>query len=52
MENAVNILCETDREFWCHTLSRMAVPVLSNMSKGMLKKRMPVAVSYTHLTDE
>lgn len=47
MENAVNILCETDREFWCHTLSRMAVPVLSNMSKGMLTKRMPIEYSST-----
>lgn len=47
MENAVNILCETDREFWCHTLSRMAVPVLSNMSNGMLTKRMPIEYSST-----
>ena len=47
MENAVNISCKTDREFWCHTLSRMAAPVLSNMSKGLLAKRMPIEYSRT-----
>lgn len=47
MENTINILCKTDRELWCHILYRMATPVLSNMSKGMLRQRMPIEYSQT-----
>lgn len=47
MENIVNASYKTDREFWCHTLYGIAAPVLSNMSEGMLRKRMPVEYSHT-----
>lgn len=47
MSNITNIPYKTDRDFWCHTLYRMAAPVLSNMSKGMLKKHMPIEYSRT-----
>ena len=47
MSNITNIPYKTDREFGCHILYRMASPVLSNMSKGILKKRMPIEYSRT-----
>lgn len=47
MENIVNASYKTDREFWCHTLYCIAAPVLSNMSEGMLRERMPVEYSHT-----
>ena len=56
---------KSDREIWCDVMYRMAAPVLSNMSEGLLKQNMLVelsptwdgrnqnvtymAVSYTHL---
>jgi hypothetical protein len=36
-----------DREYWCDLLYKMAKPVLSNMSKGTLKKTMTVELSPT-----
>lgn len=47
MENTQHTSYKTDREFWCHTLYRIAAPVLSNMSKGLLRKNMPVEYSLT-----
>lgn len=47
MDNTINTLDNTDREFWCRILYRIAAPVLSNMSKGMLKKNMPIEYSRT-----
>lgn len=38
---------QTDREYWVALLDKISSPVLSNMSKGELKKNMPVAVSPT-----
>lgn len=37
----------TDRQLWCDVMYRMASPVLSNMSKGLLKKNMLIEVSPT-----
>jgi hypothetical protein len=36
-----------DRQYWCDLLYKMAKPVLSNMSKGTLKKTMTVELSPT-----
>ena len=36
-----------DREYWCNLAYKMAAPVLSNMAKGELKKKMLVEVSPT-----
>lgn len=47
MNDITNVSYTSAREFWCHTLYRIAAPVLSNMGKGMLKKRMPVEYSHT-----
>lgn len=38
---------KTDREIWCDVAYRMAAPVLSNMSKGLLKQNMLVELSPT-----
>jgi hypothetical protein len=38
---------EDDRAFWIETMRRVAEPVLSNMSRGELKKNMPVEFSPT-----
>ena len=38
---------KSDREIWCDIMYRMAAPVLSNMSKGELKKNMQVEISPT-----
>lgn len=37
----------SDRVFWVSLLDKMATPVLANMSKGELKKNMPLAFSPT-----
>lgn len=49
MDNIITISDNDDREFWCRILYRIAVPVLSNMSKGMLRKNM--SVEYSHIWD-
>lgn len=36
---------KNDRTYWVQLLDKMAAPVLSNMSRGELKKNMPVDVS-------
>jgi len=36
---------QSDREYWVSLLNKIASPVLSNMSKGELKKNMPLAFS-------
>jgi hypothetical protein len=36
---------ENDRNYWVHLLDKIATPVLSNMSKGELKKNMLVELS-------
>ena len=33
---------KSDREIWCDVMYRMAAPVLSNMSEGLLKQNMLV----------
>lgn len=38
---------KTDREIWCDVAYRMAAPVLSNMSQGLLKQNMLVELSPT-----
>lgn len=38
---------KTDREIWCDVAYRMAAPVLSNMSEGLLKQNMLVELSPT-----
>lgn len=38
---------KTDREIWCDVAYRMATPVLSNMSQGLLKQNMLVELSPT-----
>ncbi|WP_294481068.1 DUF2264 domain-containing protein [uncultured Bacteroides sp.] len=38
---------KSDREVWCDVLYRMASPVLSNMSQGLLKQNMLVELSPT-----
>ena len=38
---------QSDREYWCDLLYKIAAPVLSNMAKGTLKKNMIVEVSPT-----
>ena len=38
---------QTDREYWCDLLYKIAKPVLSNMSRGKLTKDMPVELSPT-----
>lgn len=38
---------ETDREYWCDLLYKIASPVLSNMSEGKLQENMLVEVSPT-----
>lgn len=35
----------TDRDYWADTLYKIASPILSNMSKGQLRKNMPVEYS-------
>ncbi|NDV60016.1 DUF2264 domain-containing protein [Bacteroides sp. 519] len=36
---------QTDREYWCDLMYRIATPVLSNMSEGKLQQEMQVEVS-------
>ncbi len=36
---------KSDREIWCDVMYRMAAPVLSNMSEGLLKQNMLVELS-------
>lgn len=36
---------QSDREYWVHTLLKIADPVLSNLSKDQLKKNIPVGRS-------
>src|SRR5690606_3225779 len=36
-----------DRAYWVALLDKMATPVLANMSKGLLRKNMPVVYSPT-----
>ena len=38
---------KSDREIWCDIMYRMAAPVLSNMSEGLLKQNMLVELSPT-----
>ena len=38
---------KSDREIWCDVMYRMAAPVLSNMSEGLLKQNMLVELSPT-----
>lgn len=38
---------KTDREIWCEVMYRIAAPVLSNMSEGLLKQNMFVELSPT-----
>lgn len=38
---------KSDREVWCEVMYRMAAPVLSNMSEGLLKQNMLVELSPT-----
>lgn len=38
---------KNDREIWCEVMYRMAAPVLSNMSEGLLKQNMLVELSPT-----
>lgn len=38
---------QSEREFWCSVLYKMAEPVLSNMSKGELQKNMQLELSPT-----
>lgn len=38
---------KSDRELWCEVMYRMAAPVLSNMSEGLLKQNMLVELSPT-----
>jgi len=38
---------QTDRDYWVSLLEKIAAPVLGNMSKGELKKNMPLAFSPT-----
>lgn len=38
---------KSDREIWCEVMYRMAAPVLSNMSEGLLKENMLVELSPT-----
>lgn len=38
---------KSDREIWCDVMYRMAAPVLSNMSEGLLKQNMLVKLSPT-----
>lgn len=38
---------QSDREYWCETIYKIAAPILSNMSEGKLQERMQVEVSPT-----
>ena len=39
-----------DREVWCDVMYRMAAPVLSNMSRGELQKKMQEELDYRRIT--
>lgn len=45
--NRQPIFAGNDREYWVQLLHKIASPVLSNMSRGLLRKNMPVEYSPT-----